>query len=107
MAATIAVPTGGAVVNTLQSYGVGVLAGMGYRMLSGFTGSGIIGGAIAAAIVGATVRGQIGEMLAVNLGFTTGREGLGQLGGLGSLLPGMNGGGGRATQQPQGELYLI
>jgi len=103
--ASMAVPTMSGVTGSLQSYGVGILAGVGYRMLSSFTGSGIIGGAIAAAVVGATVRGQIGEMIAVNLGFTTGQQGLGNLG-LGNLMPGLNGG---AAKRPpvQAELVLI
>lgn len=104
-AASIGVPSVSGITGSLQSYGVGVLAGVGYKMLSGFTGSGIIGGAIAAAIVGATVRGTIGEMIAVNLGFTTGQQGLGGLG-LGSLIPGLNGSAQRSTGG-QAELVLI
>jgi len=52
--ASMAVPTMAGVTGSMQSYAVGILAGVGYRMLSGFTGSGIIGGAIAAAVVGAS-----------------------------------------------------
>ena len=109
--ASMAVPTMAGVTGSMQSYAVGILAGVGYRMLSGFTGSGIIGGAIAAAVVGATVRGQIGEMIAVNLGFTTGQQGRGQRG-RGNRLPGLNGAnggrnGGSRNAAPQGTLVLI
>ena len=89
-AAGIAVPTMRGVQSSMMSYGIGILAGVGYKMISGFTGSGLIGGAVAAAVTGATVRGVIGEMIAVNAGFNTGLGGLEGLG-LGGLIPGFGG----------------
>ena len=93
MAASIAVPTAGGVGRSLTNYGVGILAGIGYRMVSGITGSGLIGGAISAAVTGAMVRGVAGEIIAVNAGFATGQQGLGNLG-LGNALGRLTGNGG-------------
>jgi len=101
MAASIGVPTISGIGQALTAYGVGVAAGVGYRMLSGFTGSGIIGGAAAAAVVGATVRGPMGDNLANILGFTTGQTvSLGDLG-LGNLFPGLRGSGGQGNGDGQ------
>lgn len=97
--ASIGVPTISGVQNSMMSYGVGILAGVGYKLITGFTGSGLVGGAIAAAVVGATVRGQIGEMIAVNVGMNVGLQGLDQFG-LGRLIPGFRTNGAR----PQFEL---
>jgi len=98
----LGVPTGAAIAKSLQDYGVGVLAGVGYRMVSGLTGSGLIGGAIAAAVTGAVVRGQAGNIIAINLGFQSGQQGLGGLmGGLGNL-GGLLGGGGGADGNGNG-----
>ena len=91
MAASIAVPTAGGVTRSLTNYGVGILAGVGYKMISGITGSGLIGGALSAAVTGAMVKGSAGEVIATMAGFQTGQGGLGSLG-LGGLL----GGGGSA-----------
>ena len=108
MAATpaIGVPTMAGVQKSLTGYGVGILAGVGYNFVSAFTGSGLIGGAISAAATGAMVRGVLGEMIAVNLGFNVGQQGLGNLG-LNGLLGGPTGnnngdplnGGGRELYQ--------
>ena len=86
MAATaaIGVPTMGGMQKSLTGYGVGIIAGVGYNLISTFTGSGLIGGAISAAATGALVRGVLGEMIAVNLGFNVGQGGLQNLG-LGNL----------------------
>jgi len=99
--ASIGVPTVSGVQNSLMSYGVGIMAGVGHKLISGFTGSGLIGGAVAAAVVGATVRGTLGEMIAVNLGFNVGLQGLEQFG-LGRLLPGASNG--PASNRPRLEL---
>jgi len=93
--ASIALPTVGGVQKSMMSYGVGILAGIGYQFVTKFTGSGLIGGALAAALAGAAVKGQVGEMIAVNLGFNVGLAGIGQFG-LGQLLPGLAG----STQSP-------
>jgi len=90
-APAIGVPTMGGMQKSLTGYGVGIIAGIGYNLISTFTGSGLIGGAISAAATGALVRGQIGEMIAVNLGFNVGQAGLNNLG-LGNIgIPGLGG----------------
>ena len=89
MAASIAVPRVAGIQKNLQGYGVGLLAGLGYNMITGIPGSGLIGGALAAALAGATIRGSVGEVLAVQLGFQSGRGGLGNgVQGLGGLFGG-------------------
>jgi len=90
-ATAIGVPTMGGMQKSLTGYGVGIIAGVGYNLISTFTGSGLIGGAISAAATGALVRGVVGEMIAVNLGFAVGQGGLNNLG-LGNIgLPGLGG----------------
>ena len=86
-AGSIGIPSAHGLGTSLSNYGVGLLAGVGYRLISGFTGSGLIGGAIAAAATGAMVKGVAGEIIAVNAGFLTGQAGLGNLG-LGALTGG-------------------
>jgi hypothetical protein len=102
-AASIGLPTVGGVQKSMMSYGVGILAGIGYNFVKGFTGSGLIGGALAAAVAGAAVRGPIGEMIAVNLGFNVGLLGVGQFG-LDRLLPAQLAGSTQSPEQPQFEL---
>ena len=102
-AASIGLPTIGGVQESLMSYGVGILAGVGYNFVTKFTGSGLIGGALAAAAAGAAVKGAVGEMIAVNLGFNVGVQGLGQLG-LGNILAGLQAGATQSPSEPQFEL---
>lgn len=85
-AASIGVPTMGGVQTSLMNYAVGIGAGLIYNIVSGFTGSGLIGGALSASVTGAAVRGVAGEMVAVSSGFNVGQQGLGAMG-LGGLLP--------------------
>jgi hypothetical protein len=107
--AIVKVPTMGGVKTNLKHYGVGLLAGLGFNLITKVTGSGLVGGAIAAAVAGAVVPGASGEIIAVTLGFNGGRQGLGPLtGGLSSgggilgrltgALGGLTGGGGGAEQ---------
>jgi len=86
--ASIGVPTMGGVQNSLVNYAVGIGAGLLYDVVRGFTGSGLIGGALSlsASITGAAVRGIAGEMVAVSSGFAVGQSGLAGLG-LGGLIP--------------------
>ena len=86
MAAAIEMPTVGGIQKNLMSYGSGILAGIGYNLVANFTGSGLIGGAVSAAVAGSLVRGVVGEMIAVNAGFNVGTRGLPGLG-LGNLFP--------------------
>ena len=75
------------VQDSLMNYVVGIGAGLIFNIVSGFTGSGLIGGALSASITGAAVRGVAGEMVAVSAGFNVGQSGLAGLG-LGALMPG-------------------
>ena len=81
-----------------MSYGAGVISGLAYNIVSGFTGSGLIGGAISAAVAGSVASPQLGQMIAVNAGFRTGSVGMAGLG-LGNLGFGVprNGNGGGNT----------
>ncbi len=82
--ASIGVPTMGGVQNSLMNYAVGIGAGLLYNLVSTFTGSGLIGGALSASVTGAAVRGVAGEMVAVSSGFAVGQQGFAGLG-----LPGL------------------
>ena len=83
MAAAIEMPTVGGVQRNLMSYGAGIVAGLGYNVVANVTGSGLIGGAVSAAVAGSLVKGILGEVIAVNAGFMLGTKG----------LPGLNMGG--------------
>ena len=83
--ASIGVPTMGGVQNSIMNYAVGIGAGLLYNVISGFTGSGLIGGALSASITGAAVRGVAGEMVAVSSGFAVGQSGFEALG-LGAMF---------------------
>ena len=108
MAAAIEMPTVGGVQKNLMSYGAGIVAGIGYNLVSNFTGSGLIGGAVSAAVAGSLVRGVVGEMISVNAGFNVGTRGLPGLG-LGNLFPTRSGNGnGNGNGQPkQTQITLI
>jgi hypothetical protein len=80
----IGMPSVRGVQNNLMSYGAGVISGLAYNIVSGFTGSGLIGGAISAAVAGSVASPQLGQMIAVNAGFRTGSVGMAGLG-LGNL----------------------
>lgn len=95
--AAISVPTISGVQSGLQMYAFGAIARLGFNVISGFTGSGLIGGAIAAAAASAIIRGTQGDVIATMLGFQAAEEGLGGLlggGGGGSGIFGGGGGGG-------------
>ena len=85
--AALGVPTMRGVQDSLMNYVVGIGAGLIFNIVSGFTGSGLIGGALSASITGAAVRGVAGEMVAVSAGFNVGQSGLAGMG-LGNLVPG-------------------
>ena len=80
MAAEIGVPTVRGVQSGLMDYGAGVIAGLVYNTVSTFTGSGLIGGAISAALASSVAKNQLGAMIAVNAGFRTGSVGMRGLG---------------------------
>jgi len=98
--AAIAVPTGSGISRSLSNYGMGIAAGIGFNLISRFTGSNLIGGAIAAALTGAIVPGETGKIITTTLGFTLGARGLENLGigNLGGMLGGLVG---TPTNQPQ------
>jgi len=95
----IGAPSVRGVQDNLMSYGAGVISGLAYNLVSGFTGSGLIGGAISAAVAGSIAAPPLGQMIAVNAGFRTGSVGLNGLG-LGNFGMGMgqrNGTGGNGA----------
>lgn len=102
---SIAAPTGANVSRSIQNYGVGLAAGIGFSLISRFTGSGLIGGAIAAGLTGAIVPGRPGEIISTSLGFTLGSRGIENLG-LGNL-GGIFGGGGAKTAQSGPSFNMI
>ena len=61
----IGAPSMRGVQNNLMSYGAGVISGLAYNLVSGFTGSGLIGGAISAAVAGSIANPPLGQMIAV------------------------------------------
>ena len=85
MAADIGVPSVRGVQSGLMDYGAGVIAGLVYNTVSQFTGSGLLGGAVSAALASSVAKGNLGAMIAVNAGFRTGSVGMGGLG-MGNLL---------------------
>lgn len=85
MAAAIEMPTVGGVQRNLMSYGAGIVAGLGYNVVANVTGSGLIGGAVSAAVAGSLVKGVLGEVIAINAGFNVGTRGLPGLG-MGNLF---------------------
>jgi len=106
MATAIEMPTVGGVQKNLMSYGAGLVAGLGYNIVSNITGSGLIGGAVSAAVAGSLVRGVMGEVIAVSAGFNQGARGMGALG-MGNLLGGFGGfGGGRPSPAENRDLLI-
>ena len=89
-AAPITMPTANKVQTNLMSYGAGIVAGLGFNVVSNLTGSGLIGGAISSAVAGSLVEGVLGQVIAVNAGFAQGARGMGALV-MGNLIPNMNG----------------
>ena len=89
-AAPITMPTANKVQTNLMSYGAGIVAGLGFNVVSNLTGSGLIGGAISSAVAGSLVEGVQGQVIAGNAGFAQGARGMGALG-MGNLIPNMNG----------------
>ena len=89
-AAPITMPTANKVQTNLMSYGAGIVAGLGFNVVSNLTGSGLIGGAISSAVAGSLVEGVQGQVIAVNAGFAQGARVMGALG-MGNLIPNMNG----------------
>ena len=89
-AASITMPNVNKVQTNLMSYGAGIVAGLGFNVVSSITGSGLIGGAISSAVAGSLVDGVLGQVIAVNAGFSQGARGMGALG-MGNMLGGLGG----------------
>jgi len=108
---SIAIPTGGNITKSLSNYGVGLVAGIGFNLISkllanfGLSGNNLIAGGLAAGLTGAVVPGEAGKIITTTLGFTLGARGLENLG-LGNL-GGMLGGGGNATAQSSGPKFNL
>jgi hypothetical protein len=83
-------PSMGKIQTNLYSYGAGLASGVGFNLVSGLTGSSLIGGAVASAVAGSLVEGVLGQMIAVNAGFAQGQRGIGSLG-MGNMLGGLGG----------------
>ena len=88
-AASIGIPTVGGVQNSLVNYAMGAAGGFVFNFVSKMTGSGLIGGAVAAGLAGATLKGPAGQTIATMAGFAVGASGF-----QGLNLPGFLGGGG-------------
>ena len=80
--ATISVPTVGGVQKGLTNYAYGVVAGMAFKVISGMTGSGLIGGAIDSAGASAIIKGSAGEAISAMAGFAAGQTMNNPLGGI-------------------------
>ena len=88
--ATISVPTTGGVQKGLTNYAYGVVAGMAYKAISGLTGSGLVGGAVASAGASSIIKGPAGEAIAAMAGFAAGQT-------MNNPLSGMFGGAPKAS----------
>ena len=85
--AKIGVPSIGGVTSGLKSYGWGAGFGILYNVLSGLTGSGLVGSALSAGVASAVVKGEEGKVITAMLGFQAGAA-------LGNPLALLGGGGG-------------
>ena len=92
MATGVGVPTVSGFMSSVGDYAYGLAGGAIYSLVSRYTGSGLIGGGVAAALAGTIVRGTRGEVIATIAGFAAGGELLG--------LVGLNGGGGGDSGPP-------
>ena len=74
MPAGLAVPTVSGLISSVGDYAYGLAGGAIYTGVSRLTGSGLIGGGVAAALAGTVVRGTRGEVIATMAGFAAGGE---------------------------------
>lgn len=70
--AEVGVPTASSFMDGLKKYGVGAIGGVTYNLAASFFGSGLIGGAVSAALAGSVVKGAQGDMIATMIGFQSG-----------------------------------
>ena len=80
MATGVGVPTVSGFMSSVGDYAYGLAGGAIYNLVAGYTGSGLIGGGVAAALAGTVVRGTRGEVIATMAGFLAGGELLGLVG---------------------------
>jgi len=67
----VGVPTFSGIKENAISYALGAGGGLLYSISTSIFGTGLIGGLLAACVVGATIKGVRGEMLSTMLGFMT------------------------------------
>ena len=80
MATGVGVPTVKGFMSSVGDYAYGLGGGAVYTLVSQYTGSGLIGGGVAAALAGTIIRGTRGEVIATMAGFAAGGELLGLVG---------------------------
>lgn len=108
---SIAIPTGRNIGKSLENYGVGLAAGIGFSLINSVMtqmglGGGLVPGAIAASVTGAVVPGEAGKIITTTLGFNLGMRGLGALG-LGNMGGIFGGGGGAQTPAAKGPQFQL
>jgi len=96
--ATISVPTVGGIQKGLTNYAYGVVAGLAYKTLSGVTGSGLIGGALASAGASSIIKGPAGEAISAMAGFAAGQS-------MNNPLSGILGGMGGSDKTDSGDQF--
>ena len=67
--AGVAVPNARGLMDAGGDYAYGLVGGVIYDAASKFTGSGLVGSAIAAVVAGSVIKGTRGEVIAVMAGF--------------------------------------
>jgi hypothetical protein len=72
MSKIVSAPSMSGIKTSAVDYAAGFGGNMLYQLLSRITGSGLIGGAIAAILTGSVIAGERGRMLATLLGFQSG-----------------------------------
>ena len=71
----VGVPTVKGFMGAVGDYAYGVAGGTVYALVANYTGSGLIGSGVAAALAGTVVKGTRGEVIATVAGFTAGASG--------------------------------
>lgn len=69
MATGVGVPSGRGLMDAAGDYAYGIAGGAVYSIASGYTGSNLIGSAVAAILAGSVVKGTRGEVIATMAGF--------------------------------------
>lgn len=69
MGETIGTPSKKGMKDAAINFGVGVGGGLIYKIVTGITGSGLLGGLAGAIVAGSVIKGDRGEMISTVLGF--------------------------------------